>query len=486
MKRAFGTLLMLLVLPCIAVPSARASDQAARPPILDVLAHVPGGNTSGGEVREKAPRADGYYHIDTPASIARLKAMHANNYNYLIWNSPSDWDDLRLELLPAAQKAGINIWVYLVPPTESIQKKSFPFTTDYVRWAAELAKLSLKYPVLQAWVLDDFTANPKFFNPEYVGKMQDAAHAINPKLRFFPVLQLTSLTDDWAKAYGPVIDGVVAPFLDLPYLETQRTILFNQQVTGAATALKPSGKPLYLLAYVGRHLRSPLEPSPEYVKELFALCFQAMHDGRLAGVVSYGTPMEDYPGQTESNTALDGAARLSLSFAPVAVKAGEWAQASQTITVRPGRPMYMLSFWHTDRWGRSEVANRIEKEVLLDDTVVWHQGANDDPAATWMEGGALEGPVDVTAQLKGKKTAKLTLRIRSVSAFHSDGLDVGFDRLAGEGFTITDPGFETGAGWTLSDSGQALMAAIVRHDTDLHKKVFQTVSEEFAKYSRRR
>lgn len=474
---------MFAIVIFAAFGSSALVAQAGTPsPLLNVLGHVPGGNTSGGEAREKTPRADGYYHIDTPKTIARLKAMHANNYNYLIWNSPSDWDDLRNELMPAAQKAGIGIWVYLVPPPESGHKKSFPYQTDYVKWAEELAKLSVRYPLLQAWVMDDFTFDQKFFTPEYVGRMQATARAINPKLRFFPVLQFTALTDAWMKAYGPVIDGVIAPFINMPYLETQRTTLFEEQITKAADALRPSGKPLYIMAYVGRHLRSPLEPSPAYVKELLELSFKAMDDGRLAGVISYGTPMEDHPGATSSNAALDGNARLSLSLAPVHVVKDEWAQATQTVKVAPDAPVYWLSFWHKDRLGRGDPAGRVVKEVLIDDVVVWHQDANDDPADTWMEGGSLEGPVNVTAELKGKREAKLTFRILSLSDFTEMGVDVGFDRLKGTGLTIADPGFETGEGWQLSDSGQALMAGIDRYDPDLHKKVFEAVASEFAHY----
>lgn len=485
MHRLVRTFLFTIMFGVVVTSLLAAQTPVSPPAILNVLAHVPGGNTSGGEVREKTPRADGYYHIDTPKSIARLKAMHANNYNYLIWNSPSDWDDLRNELLPAAQKAGINVWAYLAPPPESRQKKSFPYQTDYVKWAEELAKLSLRYPALQAWVMDDFTFDQKFFTPEYVSKLQSTAHAINPNLRFFPVLQLTALTDTWMKNYGTVIDGVVAPFINLPYLETQRTTLFDEQVTKAAAALRPSGKPLYLLPYVGRHLRSPLEPSPEYVKEIMDLSLKAMRDGRLGGVVSYGTPMEDHPGMTRSNDALDGNCRLSLSLAPVHVEKDEWAQATQTIKITPGQPIYWLSFWHKDRLGRGDASGRVIKEVLIDDAVIWHQDANDDPADTWMEGGSLEGPVNVTAQLKGRREARLTFRIRSLSAFTEMGLDVGFDRLKSTGFTITDPGFETGEGWHLSDSGKALMAAIDRYDPDLHKKVFQVVADEFARYKPR-
>ncbi|MEO6923532.1 MAG: hypothetical protein ABI142_06880, partial [Bryocella sp.] len=128
-------------------------------PLTHVLGHVAGGNTIGGEVRERTTRADGYFHIDTPRTIARLEELHMNNCNYLIWNSPSDWDDLRHEFLPAAEAAGIQVWAYLAPPAETFAKGkgSDPYRTDYEKWAHELATLSLRYKSLSAWVMDDFT-----------------------------------------------------------------------------------------------------------------------------------------------------------------------------------------------------------------------------------------------------------------------------------------------------------------------------------------
>lgn len=477
--------LLCFVMVCAAVfaeAQATSSVKVTQPPIMNVLAHVPGGNTSGGEIREAVPRKDGYFHLDTPRTIARLKQLHANNYNYLIWNSPSDWDDLRKEFLPAAQRAGINVWVYLVPPTESRIKYAHPFRTDYMRWATELAKLSVRYPCLQAWVIDDFFANLKLFTPEYVKQLQQAAHAINPNFRFFPDFVLNNINAQVADKYGPVIDGVVAPYIDMPYYNTQRTNSLDPQINAAHAALAKWNVPVYVLLYVGRHLGSPLEPTPQYAHAVMQIAEKAMHEGRLGGLISYGTPLELHPARTRTNPALDGNGRLSFEVTRVPNKAGDWAEAWQTIKVDPKATRYWLSFWHYDRWGEGDHPGLLVKEVLLDDKVVWSMDPAADVSATWFEGGSLEGTLDLTDVLRGKTTARLTLRMRTVKNFSQLPLDVSFDRLKASGFTISDPGFETGRGWNVSDSGGAMLAAIDHYDPNTFSEIFTVVSNDFAGY----
>lgn len=461
---------------------AAQTAQATGAALMNVLAHVPGGNTAGGEIREAMPRNDGFFHLDTPGTIARLNQLHANNYNYLIWNSITDWDDLQREFLPAAQHAGITVWVYLVPPTESVVKYSAPFRTDYMRWAAELAKLSLRYPCLQAWSIDDFSVNLKLYTPEYVKQLQETAHTINPKLRFFPVMVLNQVGVKWANAYGPYIDGVVAPYIDMPYYNTQRVNSLDPKINSADAALKPWHVVLYPLIYVGRHLGSPLEPTPQYAKAAISICLKAMQEQRIGGIVSYGTALQKDAGRTRTNPALDGYGRLSFEVTKFPNKAGDWAEASQTVTVNPNAAQYWLSFWHHDRWSKNDGPGRLLKEVLLDDKVVWHAdpaGINPD---TWFEGGPLSGVVNVTTELKNKNTAKLTLRMRTLKDFSGDPIDAGFDRLKGIGFTIGNPGFETNAAWDVHDSGGAMLAAIDHHDPDNLRKVFAAVSAAFGSY----
>ena len=351
-----STLLRLAIMSFVALGAGASIGQVVVPAsgapaaLSQVLSQVPGGNTVGGEVREASPRGDGYRHIDTPRMIARLKALHANTCNYLIWNSPTDFDDLQKEFLPAAQQAGIKVWTYLAPPAETHPKGkgSDPYRTNYIQWAKALASLSLRYPNLQAWVMDDFTWNLKTFTPQYVAEIQQAAHAINPQFRFFPVLHFTAVSEKWVGDYGSLIDGVMCPYLDLPYNNTQRASSLEAQIQAVRARFQ---KPLYVLFYAGRHLTSPLEPTPEYVTNVLHVALQAMCEGRIGGVIAYATPMDPQTPQTMPNQAVEGCGRLSLAAAATFSDTNDFAQASQMIHPAPKAARYALSFWHHDQWG---------------------------------------------------------------------------------------------------------------------------------------
>jgi hypothetical protein len=159
-------------------------------------------------------RADG--RVDIDAMAARLKELGVTTYYWLVWHAPTDWDDLKL-FLPKAAEAGIDVWVYLVPPSESPPKYgsqySEPFRLDYHRWAEEIAKLSLQHPNLTAWVIDDFYANHELFTSGYLREMQARAKRINPRLAFLPLMYFDEIRAKFAEDYRQVIDGVVVAYL---------------------------------------------------------------------------------------------------------------------------------------------------------------------------------------------------------------------------------------------------------------------------------
>lgn len=189
-------------------------------------------------------RPDG--RIDIDAMVSRLKELGINTYFWLIWHAPTDWDDLQL-FLPVAQKVGIQVWVYLVPPSESppyTRLYSEPFRLDYIRWAEEIARLSLRHTNLSAWVIDDFYENRSFFTPEYVRKMQERAKSINQRLAFLPLMYFHQITRKFVDEYGSVIDGVVVAYpQDREEIETAWEIL-NDVAHVASNELRfPWGTP---------------------------------------------------------------------------------------------------------------------------------------------------------------------------------------------------------------------------------------------------
>lgn len=155
-------------------------------------------------------------HVDTDAMVKRLKELGVTTYYWLIWHAATDWEDLK-EFLPKAAKEGIEVWVYLVPPTESPPKfgnlYSEPFRLDYRRWAVEIARLSLQHRNLTAWVIDDFYANHEFFTPAYVRDIRAESKAINARLAFLPLMYLGEIRPQFVEDYRGVIDGVVVAYL---------------------------------------------------------------------------------------------------------------------------------------------------------------------------------------------------------------------------------------------------------------------------------
>jgi hypothetical protein len=159
-------------------------------------------------------RADG--RVDVDSMVVRLKELGVTTYYWLVWHAPTDWDDLKL-FLPKAQTAGLEGWVYLVPPSESPpqygRQYSEPFRLDYPRWAEEIARLSLEHTNLTAWVIDDFYANRRLFTPAYLRAMQARAKRLNPRLAFLPLLYFNEVRPQFVEDYRAVIDGAVVAYL---------------------------------------------------------------------------------------------------------------------------------------------------------------------------------------------------------------------------------------------------------------------------------
>jgi len=153
--------------------------------------------------------------VNVEAMAARLKELAVGTYYWLV-EPAKNWDDLKL-FLPKAAQAGLQVWVYLVPPSESEPqpgtgpKYPQPFLLDYVRWAQEIAKLSLQHTNLTGWVIDDFDGNLKFFTPDYVRQMQKRAKGINPRLAFLPLTYFGTIKP-FVNDYREVIDGLVVAY----------------------------------------------------------------------------------------------------------------------------------------------------------------------------------------------------------------------------------------------------------------------------------
>jgi hypothetical protein len=183
------------------------------------------------ELRMAADR----FHVDCELMVRRLEELHANTYMWLMWHSANDWEDLH-EFLPLAQEAGITVWAYLVPHSESGGKWPYsePFKVDYVRWAQEIARLSLEHENLVGYVIDDFWGNFDMadrFSVEYTTEMVAAGKAINPKLKFYPLMYYRQFGLDFVEKLAPIVDGCVAAYpRDRAEIESALTFLNDEYI----------------------------------------------------------------------------------------------------------------------------------------------------------------------------------------------------------------------------------------------------------------
>src|SRR2546421_2683701 len=154
--------------------------------------------------------------IDIGRTIDALVQLHVNTYQYLVWQNENDWDDLPA-FADEAARHNIDVWVYIVPWSETPLKKpdswgfSEPFRTNYVAWSSEIAKLSLRHPNIVGYIIDDFYENTTedHFTPSYVHRMVDAGRRINPKIQFYPLLYFQTPWRAFVDRFGSTVDGVV-------------------------------------------------------------------------------------------------------------------------------------------------------------------------------------------------------------------------------------------------------------------------------------
>jgi hypothetical protein len=184
-------------------------------------------------------RPDG--RVDIDLMVKRLQELGVTTYYWLIWHAATDWEDLKL-FLPRAAAAGLEVWVYLVPPSEGPPAE--PFGLDYPRWAEAIARLSRQHPNLTAWVIDDFYANREFFTPAYVRALQGRAKGLNPQLAFLPLMYFEEVNARFVEDYRAVIDGVVVAYLqDREEIERTWAILNDATLPPAAELVCPGNTP---------------------------------------------------------------------------------------------------------------------------------------------------------------------------------------------------------------------------------------------------
>ena len=214
--------------------------------------------------------------VNNELLLSQLKDLNVNTYVWLIWRGEKDWEDLQL-FLPMAKKSGINVWAYLVPFSESKPRhkwSSEPYGTDYLKWAEEIGKASLKHSNLTALSIDDFVAwNLQYYTPEYMAKMINILRGVNPRVAFVPCVyyKSTKITDYVAKGYLPYFDAILFPYKgEATGKETLKTTsTFRQELDTMRKAFQRK-LPIITDIYSTAHSKAGAS-TPDYVEEMIEL-----------------------------------------------------------------------------------------------------------------------------------------------------------------------------------------------------------------------
>ncbi|OYD07695.1 hypothetical protein [Paludifilum halophilum] len=429
-----------------------------------------------GEIREPFPRADGLHHLDTPRMIEKLHRLGVNTYFYLIWHQRSDWDDLRREFLPAAKKEGIDVWVYLVPPSEARGKASEPYGTDFIAWFRAIGRLSRSFDNLKGVVIDDFNHNLSFFTPAYVKRMRKSGHSANPELRFYPQIYYPSIRAGLIHRYRPFIDGVVMTFRDGKYRNTHRTHDLEQQIERVHNLLRPEKLPFILMIHASKLSATPANPSVPYVKKSLQTGIDRLHRGHIQGLVTYVLQKEWFP-EKKDRSAYAGYGYGSLFISPgTGPPSGGNGEIKQII--RPEKnETYRLAFSHFDVYPHSLSKGEYVKQLLIDGRIVWERDVKARQPERWYR-----EQVNLTDHLKGKKEAVLTLRLLRKKNRSKAWLYTGFDHLEPRGFRLTDPGFELNRGWFYLTSHPSVIGDTIMFDPQRRLRVYLTAMTLFTSY----
>ncbi len=243
---------------------------------------------------------------DIPRLLAALKETGARDYMHMVWNEkryPSAWEDFHL-MAPEFQKAGIRLWLYLIPPSRTDSPD--PFGADYVRWAVECAKVASRYPVVKGLCIDDFNGAVKTLTPAYCKQMMEEAHKVAPHLALLVVCYFGYEKTITAHVEAGAIDGVVFPYF-YPHRNLRDTKKLRPQIESYRAWLDERtqagglhGKmPLVLMVYAEPHSESRDKPTPAYVKECLQTGLVATTEGLTDGVVTYCLP-KDQPAYVRS------------------------------------------------------------------------------------------------------------------------------------------------------------------------------------------
>jgi hypothetical protein len=224
--------------------------------------------------------------LNLDSMLNLLKDLGVNCYTYLIMQK----SEAELAALPQfcekAAKEGIEVWAYLVPPSEVpigrkeplANRKYPPFDLDYIKWAEAIAKISLQHPNLTLWMIDDFDGNMKYFTLAYTRKMYQASKQINPNLKvgycvYHDGDRLNRFVDG---GYLPYCDGLLWGYQHNFWGEPHAGISAQNLPIEINDYYKICGDKLIIpCIYIYRHSSWPQDrPTLKYLEEAMNIAYQ--------------------------------------------------------------------------------------------------------------------------------------------------------------------------------------------------------------------
>jgi hypothetical protein len=155
--------------------------------------------------------------VDVQRTVDRLAELGVNTYLYQVWHGKQDWDDFPA-FADAAAKKHIDVWVYLVPWSETtLKKKKLELLRARSRWTTSRGRCDREGVggASEPGRVDDrrFLRQHAPAGPVYAAVREadgGGGAANNAKLKFYPVVYFQQPWADFIERFGPLMDGVIA------------------------------------------------------------------------------------------------------------------------------------------------------------------------------------------------------------------------------------------------------------------------------------